>query len=373
MLQSRTILSRKGLSRKMLTVSRSIQALSIALLAACANMAPLQADHKALVDDLQKAQAMKWAMECAPRELALADAHREFAELEFAQGDARRASEHVSVARQNIQIVLDKASACTPKDRDNDGIPDDKDACPDVAEDFDGFGDTDGCPDFDRDQDGISDDKDSCPDEPEDVDGFSDIDGCPDYDNDSDGIVDAADACIDLAEDLDGDNDTDGCPEEATDKDGDGIPDNIDKCPQEPENKNQYLDEDGCADERPSQVRVTREQIEITEKIQFEVNAARILPVSYGILNQVAQVMKDYPQIKIRIEGHTDSDGSDSYNLRLSQQRAEAVWVYISSQGVDSARMEPVGYGETKPLDTNRTNDGKATNRRVEFHITQGM
>ena len=315
-------------------------AILVPLLAACASTATLKTDHNTLVTDIAKAESSKWAMQCAPRELALANAHREFAELEFQEGDARRAAEHVAIAHENIEKALEKAAECVPKDRDGDGLVDASDACPDS---------------------------------PEDLDAFMDLDGCPEADNDGDGIDDASDACPDVPEDLDGDRDEDGCPEEAADRDLDGIVDASDKCPDEPESKNEYLDDDGCPDVRPAMVRITQDQIEIKEKIQFEVAKSRILPVSYGILNQVAQVMRDYPNIAIRIEGHTDSDGSDAYNLKLSQQRAAAVLDYLVSQGLDAKRMGSVGLGETQPIDTNRTSDGRATNRRVEFHITSGM
>jgi outer membrane protein OmpA-like peptidoglycan-associated protein len=309
-------------------------------LGACASIGPLQADHRTLVADIQKAQSSQWAMQCAPRELALADAHREFAELELKEGDARRAAEHVAIAHENIEKALAKADECIPKDRDGDGIVDGSDACPDQAEDLDAF---------------------------------QDVDGCPDDDNDADGVADAVDACRDVPEDKDGDRDDDGCPEEAADRDGDGIVDGIDKCPDEAESKNDYLDADGCPDEKPAQVRVTHDQIEITEKIQFEIAKSRILPVSYGILNQVAQVMRDYPAISIRIEGHTDSDGSDAYNQKLSQERAASVLEYLAGQGLERSRMGAVGLGETQPIDTNRTAEGRTNNRRVEFHITGGL
>ena len=309
-------------------------------LAACASLGTLKADHTTLVSDIAKAESSQWAMQCAPRELALAHSHRAFAELEFQEGDARRAAEHVAIAHENIEKALEKAAECVPKDRDGDGLVDASDACPDS---------------------------------PEDLDAFMDLDGCPEDDNDADGIADASDACPDVPEDKDGDRDEDGCPEEAADRDLDGIVDASDACPDEAESKNDYLDLDGCPDEKPALVRITQEQIEIKEKIQFEVAKSRILPVSYGLLNQVAQVMRDYPKMTIRIEGHSDSDGSDAYNLKLSQQRAASVLEYLVAQGLDAGRMGAVGLGETRPIDTNRTADGRANNRRVEFHITSGM
>ena len=83
----------------------------------------------------------------------------------------------------------------------------------------------------------------------------------------------------------------------------------------------------------------------------------------------MAQVLKDYPYIEIRIEGHTDSQGGDDYNLKLSNDRAASVFNYLVNKGIDSSRMKSQGFGEASPLDTNRTEQGRANNRRVEFHI----
>src|SRR5262249_17530709 len=106
------------------------------------------------------------------------------------------------------------AAAPGRNDRDHDGIPDSLDACPDEAEDRDGFQDEDGCADADNDGDGIADADDACPNEPEDKDGFQDGDGCPERDNDNDGVPDAADKCPNEAEDKDGFDDDDGCPDQ---------------------------------------------------------------------------------------------------------------------------------------------------------------
>jgi hypothetical protein len=135
-----------------------------------------------------------------------------------------------------------------PRDRDNDGIPDRIDRCPDEAEDRDGYQDSDGCPDLDNDLDNVPDSTDKCPNEPEDADGFQDEDGCPDPDNDGDGIADLNDACPNEKEDGKGKRPTDGCPSTTEDSDGDGIPDVRDKCPEEPEDKDGFQDDDGCPD-----------------------------------------------------------------------------------------------------------------------------
>ena len=296
---------------------------------------------------------------------------------------------------------------CPDPDNDQDSILDVDDGCPNDPEDFDNFEDADGCPDPDNDQDGILDLYDACPMQPEDLDEFEDLDGCPDPDNDLDGIPDTADACPNAAETYNGHEDADGCPDEKphVDTDGDGYvdaedacpfdpedfdqfededgcpePDNdldgifdvSDSCPFDPETPNGYQDEDGCPDQAPSRVIVEKTKIRITEKIYFEYNKAVIQPVSFELLEEVAMVINDNQQItRIRIEGHTDSDGSDAYNQRLSQQRAEAVLEFLSNAGVDAARLEAVGYGEEQPIDTNKTSEGKANNRRVEFTILE--
>jgi OOP family OmpA-OmpF porin len=289
--------------------------------------------------------------------------------------------------------------AAKPGDRDGDGIPDDADGCPDKAEDMDGFKDGDGCPDRDHDGDGIPDKKDKCPEEPEDRDGFEDKDGCADLDNDgdtipdahddcpdeaetvngvedgdgcpepdsdSDGIIDAEDACPDKAEDEDGFSDDDGCPE--IDNDGDGILDADDGCPIEPETFNNVEDEDGC----PDKARILGCQISIKDKVQFKSGSAKLLPVSYDLLDEVAGILKANPQLGlIRIEGHTDDKGSEESNLKLSQERAESVLAYLVEKGVDKARLKAVGLGETKPVADNKTSEGRGKNRRVEFHIEE--
>ncbi|MFT5232256.1 MAG: hypothetical protein ACI9UQ_000275 [Candidatus Krumholzibacteriia bacterium] len=134
-------------------------------------------------------------------------------------------------------------------DRDDDGVRDRDDSCPDLAEDIDGFQDEDGCPDYDNDQDGVPDVLDDAPDEPEDYDGFEDRDGAPDPDNDGDGIPDRDDLCPDDPEDFDGHSDDDGCPDEFADRDGDGVDDEADPCPDDPEDFDGFEDDDGCPED----------------------------------------------------------------------------------------------------------------------------
>ena len=343
--------------------------LALLALVSCRKVGPIPDVTDQVGKGLVQADIDHWARTCAPRELALAESHRVFAQVELEQGDALRAEQHLAIARDNILLALQKADACRPKDRDQDGIMDPDDLCVDRAETVNGYKDDDGCPETDADADGIYDDVDACPTQQEDKDGFQDEDGCPEADNDADNIPDFRDKCPNDAEDYNRFQDDDGCPEGVVDADADGIFDNVDACPTEPENKNDYLDEDGCPDVKPQNVRVTEERIYIEQRINFETGKARILPDSFGILNAVAQVLKDYPKIRVRVEGHTDNQGSDPVNLKLSDARAKSVADYLVAQGVARDRLEPKGLGETTPLDTNNTAAGRANNRRVEFHI----
>jgi outer membrane protein OmpA-like peptidoglycan-associated protein len=274
-------------------------------------------------------------------------------------------------------------------DMDGDGLEDDVDQCPEKPEDKDGYADTDGCPDTDNDKDGLLDTDDKCPDEAEDFDKFSDADGCPDPDNDLDGILDDADKCPDVKgiqalqgcpdRDADGITDADdACPDEAgpentngcPDKDGDRVPDSRDKCPDVPaDSRIDPKRSDGC----PARVIVTKNAIQILDKVYFDTNKTTIKKISFTLLDEVAKVIVDNPDIKlIEVSGHTDSVGNDAANLKLSQGRAEAVVKYLATTGkVEAARLIAKGYGETKPIDTNDTDAGKAMNRRVEFNILE--
>jgi len=259
---------------------------------------------------------------------------------------------------------------CIDPDNDKDGILDTADACPLEPEDKDGHSDEDGCPDPDNDGDGILDANDKCPDAAEDADGYEDQDGCAEPDNDGDGIKDVDDKCPLNPEDKDGFQDEDGCAD--PDNDGDGLLDANDKCPNEPETINGNEDEDGCPDQGKTKVVITKEKIEILEKVFFDVNKATIQSRSFGLLDQVAAVLKNNKQLtKIRIEGHTDSDGSDESNLKLSQARTESVMKYLVDKGVEASRLEPVGYGETRPTVPNTSKANKEKNRRVEFSIVE--
>jgi outer membrane protein OmpA-like peptidoglycan-associated protein len=316
------------------------------------------------------------AQRCAPRELALAESHHDFALQDLDEGNFFRAKSELEVAEKNAAEALEKSpkARCnpdeikvavkSPQDTDGDGILDPDDKCPKVPEDADGFEDGDGCPDEDNDEDGLADNVDKCPNEPEDTDGFEDDDGCPDPDNDGDGLADSVDNCPDQAEDADGFEDDDGCPD--CDNDGDGVPECpqvVDLCPNKPAKT-----KDGCPDYKL--VKVTDKKIELKQTVYFDTARTTIKRRSFALLNEVARVLTDNPKIEVRIEGHTDSRGSDSYNLKLSDGRAASVRSYLIDRGISADRMESKGYGERVPIADNRTRVGRGQNRRVEFVIT---
>ncbi len=205
---------------------------------------------------------------------------------------------------------------------------------------------------------------------PEDMDGFEDNDKCIDPDNDQDGILDVDDKCPDDAEDFDKFEDGDGCPDR--DNDRDTIPDKVDKCPMIPEDTDNFEDDDGCPEEGPGKatVKITDSQLLISSKIYFDFDKATIKEVSYPILDAVAEALNVNTHIKkIRIEGHTDNEGTEEYNQKLSEERAKAVMDYIIGKKVQTERLTHKGYGFSKPKASNRTEEGKAINRRVEFTI----
>jgi len=121
---------------------------------------------------------------------------------------------------------------------------------------------------------------------------------------------------------------------------------------------------------KAKRVEVTQDKIVITEKIQFDFNKATIKPESHGLLDELVGVIKENPHIKkLSIEGHTDSDGSDKYNLKLSDDRAKSVQQYFTEHGVEAGRLTAKCLGETKPMASNDNDEGKEKNRRVEFLI----
>jgi OOP family OmpA-OmpF porin len=124
--------------------------------------------------------------------------------------------------------------------------------------------------------------------------------------------------------------------------------------------------------EKPKRVEVKESKIEINEKIQFAYNDSKILPASDSLLTEIADVIKANPQLtKILIEGHASSDGDDKHNLNLSDKRAKSVREALIAKGVKADVLEAKGFGETKPIASNDTAEGKEKNRRVEFTIVK--
>jgi outer membrane protein OmpA-like peptidoglycan-associated protein len=376
----------------------------------CHSGPQIRASGDIIKTDIERARRSN-ALRCAPRELAAAEANLDFALGELDQGNSLRAYEHITEAEVMAKKAVALSRDCAPRqvvvrepppvvvkieetDKDGDTVLDKDDKCPSLP----GPVENQGCPieaPKDRDGDGILDPSDKCIDQPEDIDAFQDEDGCPEPDNDNDGILDKADKCPNEA----GPMANEGCP--ILDKDGDGLNDNVDKCPNEPEDKDGFQDEDGCPDldndsdgvpddrddcpmdpgpvdnkgcpRKYSLVAVTKDRIEIKKQIKFATGSAKIVGAeSEKILDEVALALKDNAQNKkVRIEGHTDSVGNDSNNLRLSQNRANSVMSALIKRGIDPGRMEAVGFGETKPIASNSTAAGKAENRRTEFNIVE--
>lgn len=347
-------------------------------LTACATGGEVQEETAKLTETIR--QVRPAAYYCAPKDLALAEAYLDFANLESSYGDMLSAGHNLDLAKQHTEkaaAVKDQKGCCP--DRDGDRICDAEDKCPDDPEDFDNDEDTDGCPEYDRDGDGIKDQFDRCPDQPEDKDGYLDEDGCPDADNDNDGILDAADKCPNFAEDKDGFEDKDGCPD--VDNDGDGIvdfPAHDDKCPDKPETFNGLDDADGCPDELPlppepkkyETIEVENDRIVFKKQIQFATNSAKIVgDVSEKILQECTAALKERVDVRVQVEGHTDERGPDKKNKKLSQARAASVVTALVERGIGRSRLVPIGFGEEKPIDKAHNAAAWEKNRRVEFNF----
>ncbi len=258
-------------------------------------------------------------------------------------------------------------------DTDGDGIYDKDDACPEVA----GLEAFNGCPDADG--DGIEDSKDACPNEA----GSKEMNGCPD--GDGDGVADKDDACPSEA----GTAAMNGCP----DADGDGIADKDDACPSEAgpaENKGcpwEDKDKDGVLDKDDKCPEVAGTVAnngcpEVTEEVQkklndyartilFDTGKSSIKAESTSVMVDIITILKEYPNAKFTVEGHTDSVGSAKLNQRLSESRALSVKEFLVQKGIEEFRLSAVGYGEDKPIATNNTRAGKKQNRRVEINLVK--
>ncbi len=264
-------------------------------------------------------------------------------------------------------------------DTDGDGLLDPQDGCPSDPEDRDGFADGDGCPDPDDDADGIVDTADACRTEPEDADGVRDADGCPEPEVAvAVRVVDAAGAPIELARTLvaGGAVRSAGAAEQYLELAPGTYTVDATATGYDPGHQELVVADASLVLDLPltaaakSTIVVTRERIDLKESIQFETGSAAIKPVSFDLLGQVAKVLRDYPEIRmLRIDGHTDSRGSDASNLKLSQARAASVMRWLVENGVEESRLKSEGFGESKPLDPRENAEAWTKNRRVEMTI----
>jgi len=149
------------------------------------------------------------------------------------------------------------------------------------------------------------------------------------------------------------------CP----DRDKDGIPDNVDRCP----DVAGPMDNWGCPTYK--KLVIKRDKLELKERIYFAWDQAVLQDVSFPVLDEVVQALKDNKGFRVQVEGHTSSEGSDDHNQTLSEKRAEAVLDYLVAHGIEKERLVPTGFASSVPVDTNATIAGRENNRRVEFVV----
>jgi type IX secretion system PorP/SprF family membrane protein len=232
------------------------------------------------------------------------------------------------------------------QDKDKDGVADKRDKCPNES----GPRENGGCPWADSDADGTTDNIDLCPTIP----GPLENKGCPWGDKDGDGINDNMDKCPDVK----GLMEHGGCP--TKDSDGDGINDEFDNCPL---TKGEETN-NGCPIITETQKTAIDKAI---TSLEFETGRAVIVPTSYPALDMLALMLQEKSDWNLLLEGHTDNVGDDATNMKLSQERAQAVSNYLMKKGIANQRFEVKFYGETKPVSTNDTDEGRRMNRRVDM------
>jgi outer membrane protein OmpA-like peptidoglycan-associated protein len=242
---------------------------------------------------------------------------------------------------KNVEVIKE-----VTHDKDNDGVTDEKDACPDIA----GEVALSGCPD--QDKDGIADKDDKCPEVP----GTAKYNGCPVPDSDGDGFNDENDKCPNQA----GTAKYNGCP--VPDSDGDGLDDENDKCPAVPGKPENH----GCPEVKQEIVK----KVNVAAKSIYFLSGKDILQkVSYPKLNMLVTILNSDKDLQISIEGHTDNIGKPAVNQKLSEKRAQAVKNYLVKKGIDESRITAQGFGSAKPITSNAKPAGRAKNRRVEIHL----
>ncbi|MEQ8218012.1 MAG: DUF5723 family protein [Arenibacter sp.] len=237
-----------------------------------------------------------------------------------------------------------------PKDKDEDGVLDKVDGCPEVP----GPIENNGCPWPDTDGDQVLDKDDHCPEEA----GIIENKGCPWEDTDNDGVLDKDDNCPEEA----GVVENQGCP--WPDTDADGVLDKDDHCPEVPGT----VANNGCP-ELTEEVQKTLN--EYAKTILFNSGKATIKIESTNVLVDIIKILNEYPNATFTVEGHTDSIGSVPANQKLSEERALSVKNFLVEKGIDSARLTAIGYGESKPIATNMYKAGRAENRRVEINLVK--
>ncbi len=242
-----------------------------------------------------------------------------------------------------------------PKDTDGDGVTDDKDKCPNTLKGD--KVDANGCSlPKDSDGDGVMDDKDQCPGTP--PGDKVDEKGCSlPKDSDGDGVMDDKDQCPGTPPGTKVDEKGCPLPPPPPDRDGDGVLDANDKCPDVP-GPAEY---DGCPPDK---------YLEGTfEGITFKSGKAILLPEAFPILDKIAKVMKDNPQIRVEVSGHTDNKGKAPRNLALSKARANAVKKYLTKKKIAAKRIVALGLGQTKPKFPNDSDENRTKNRRIDFKV----
>ena len=246
-------------------------------------------------------------------------------------------------------VAVDK-NGC-PIDTDGDGVADYLDDCPTVA----GLTSLKGCPDADG--DGVADKNDNCPDTSK---GWKvDVKGCP-LDQDKDGVADAIDKCPDTPDGID--IDKDGCP---VDTDGDGVADYLDKCPTVAGTK----ENNGCPVIEEAATETSSPEMTV-EPVYFDYDKSNYISREKKKIDKLVKILKANNNLKVNLTGNADSKGTAEYNMILTEKRIDSVVKTIKSDGIPESRIsKEKALGETKPVATNDTDEGRALNRRVTFEI----
>jgi OOP family OmpA-OmpF porin len=251
-------------------------------------------------------------------------------------------------------------AAGRPLDTDGDGVFDGLDKCPGTPKGA--KVDKNGCP-LDADGDGVADGIDTCADTPKGA--KVDAVGCP-LDTDGDGVFDGLDQCEGTPKGAVVDKN--GCP---VDTDGDGVADGLDQCPNTPAGR--AVAPNGCPTE-PTALEAQLHDLGLfrLSNLEFVTGKAALKPESLPVLDEVATLLLQYPTLRFEVGGHTDNAGAKLANVKLSESRAKGVLNYLLQKypTLDAGSFTTVGYGPEVPVASNATAKGRASNRRVEFKVT---